>query len=85
MAVDGELVESDAEEDEGEPCSHAALPDEEYPDTVLPPLHICADEVTSGDLDELQAVRKVYAEFERMQEEVRKSIESDVAPGLPKR
>ncbi len=83
-AVDGEAVESDEEDDE-DPHTNAALPDEEFPEEVLPPMRFCADELTSGDLDELQAIYKVSAELESMQERVRKNIECDVASGLPKK
>ena len=82
VAVDGERVES---EDEGELDLNAALPDEEFPADTLPPMHFCADELNSGDLDELQAIRRVHAELEKLQEDVRKDVEADVASGLSRR
>lgn len=72
VAVDGEAVES---EEEAGADFHAAIPDPEHPEEALPPLSVCADELTSGDLDELQALRKVHAELEQ----VRALVAEDVA------
>ena len=80
--VDGEAVES--EEDDEEPHVNAGLPDEEFPADSLPTMHFCADELTSGDLDELQAIYKIRAEMQSMEEALRKEIEDDVVRALPK-
>ena len=81
--VDGEAVES--EDDEDEPHVNAGLPDEEFPADALPTMHFCADELTSGDLDDLQAIYKVRAEMEAIQETLQKEYEDDVVRAVPKR
>ena len=55
VAIDGVVAESDEEDDSGVPDLNAAMPDPEFPQDVLPPMNICADELASADLDELQA------------------------------
>ncbi len=87
VAVDGEMAESDeeAEENEGEPHFNAAIPDPEFPEAALPTMNIVADELTSGDLDEVRAIKKVQAEMEALQEAIRKDVEADVVAGVPKR
>ena len=40
-------------ESEDEIDVSAAIPDAEHPEEALPAMHVCADELTSGDLDEL--------------------------------
>jgi len=82
VAVDGELIASESEE---EPGLNAAIPDADHPEAALPPMHVCADELTSGDLDELQALRKVHAELEKLQEQARKDVELDAYSGLSRR
>ncbi len=67
VAVDDEPVEEEAaSESEAEVAVNAAMPDPEYPAEALPAMHCCADELTSGDLGELQAIRKVHAELEQL-------------------
>ena len=83
IRVDSEAVES--EDDGEEPHLHAGLPDEEFPEEALPTMHFCADELTSGDLDELQAIYKVKAEMEAMEKALQKEIEDDVVRAVPKR
>ncbi len=43
------------------------MPDEDFPEHALSAMHFCTDHVTSGDLDEVQAIRKVHAELEALQ------------------
>ncbi len=81
-AVDGVEVEEDTEDEGGD--NHAALPEEEFPQMALPSLHICADAVSSGDVDELHAVRKVYAELEELQRELSAKLQADIAACHPK-
>ena len=54
VSIEGEAV---ASESEGEVAPNTTIPDPEHPAAALPPMHICADELTGGDLDELQAIR----------------------------
>ena len=82
MEIDGDRVE---EESDGEPDLHAAIPDAEHPEEAMPPMHVCADELNSADLDELQAMRKVYAELEKLQEQARADAEADAASGVSRR
>ncbi len=56
-AIDGVEVEEASDEEGGLPDLNAALPDEEFPQNVLPAMHFCADSLTSGDMDEVQAIR----------------------------
>ena len=57
--IDGDEVS----EDEGELDVNAALPDEEFSQEALPTMHFSASDLSGGDMDELQAIRKVYAEL----------------------
>ena len=68
-----------------EPHVHAGLPDEEFPADALPTMHFCADELTNGELEELQAIYKVRVEMEAMEEALRKEIKDDVVSAVPKR
>jgi hypothetical protein len=43
---------------------NAALPQEAAPGIVLPSMHYSADDLTSGTMDQLQAVRKVANELQ---------------------
>ena len=82
VSVDGIPVqEEDAEE--ATPDLNAALPDEEFPEVALPAMHFCADDVTSGGMDELQAVRKVYSELQELRETLVAEAEEDAAPQRP--
>ena len=59
VTIDGEhVVEEETEEDEQD--LSVALHDEDFLEAVLPEMHFCADSTTSGDMDEAQAIRKVY-------------------------
>ena len=40
-------------------------------------MHFCADELGSADLDELQAVRRVQAELQALQEAAAKDVSVD--------
>ena len=42
-------------------------------------MRFCADNVTSGDMDEIQAIRKVYAELKSVDEAIRAEVAEDVA------
>ncbi len=81
-AVDGEVVESD---DESEVHVNAAIADPEHPEEMMPAMHVCADELASGDLDELQAIRKVRVELEQLQEAIRQDELAPVSAGVPKK
>ena len=81
-AVDGEVVESD---DEGEVHVNAAIGDPEHPEEMMPAMHVCADELASGDLDELQAIRKVRVELEQLQEAIRQDELAPVSAVVPKK
>ena len=61
--IDGDEVS----EDEGELDVNAALPDEEFSQEALPTMHFSASDMSGGDMDELQAIRKVYAELKELQ------------------
>ena len=85
LAIDGVAAESEGEEDGDEPHLNQAIPDPEFPEEALPPLHIVADELASGDLDELRAIQKVRVELEALEEAVRKDMEGDTVAGVPQR
>ena len=61
------------------------LPDEEFPEEALPPMHFCADEVTSGNMDELQAIRKVHAELGELRDAAVADARADAAAQRPAR
>ena len=63
-SIDGAPYEAEA--DDGDEAGNAALPDEEFPEAALPAMHFCADAVTSGDMDEVQAVRKAHSELREL-------------------
>ena len=73
--IDGEEVAEEITEEEETADFNASLPDEEFPEAALPTMNFCADSLTSGDMDEIQAIRKVYAEME----ELRKAVVEDAA------
>ena len=79
VSIEGEAV---ASESEGEVAPNTTIPDPEHPAAALPPMHICADELTGGDLDELQAIRKVHRELETLQKQVQADADADAASGL---
>ncbi len=81
-AVDGEVVESD---DEGEVHVNAAIAEPEHPEEMMPAMHVCADELASGDLDELQAIRKVRVELEQLQEAIRQDELAPISAVVPKK
>ena len=65
-SIDGKIVvEEEHDEETADP--EAGLPDEEFPQIAMPEMHFCADDVTSGDMDEIQAFRKVHAELHELQ------------------
>ena len=82
VRVDGEecASEHEAEEEEGENDLNAALPDPDFPAEALPAMSFCADATSSGDLDELQAVRKVHAELEALQDSMREEASGNGRP-----
>ena len=82
VRVDGEecASEHEAEEEEGENDLNAALPDPDFPAEALPAMSFCADAATGGDLDELQAVRKVHAELEALQNSMREEASGNGRP-----
>ncbi|CAK0803316.1 unnamed protein product [Prorocentrum cordatum] len=84
VRVDGEecVSEHEAEEEEGENDLNAALPDPDFPAEALPAMSFCADAATGGDLDELQAIRKVHGELEALQDSMR---EEASGIGYPRR
>jgi len=79
-AIDGTTVEECSDE-EGVDSTNAALPDEEFPQNVLPTMHFAADDLTSGDMDELQAIRKVHAELAELQKALADQVQQDVSEG----
>ncbi len=81
-AVDGEVVESD---DESEVHVNAAIADPEHPEEMMPAMHVCADELASADLDELQAIRKVRVELEQLQEAIRQDELAPISAVVPKK
>ena len=89
VSVDGvqcDGVEAEEEDaDEVEADLNAALPDEEFPEVALPAMHFCADDVTSGGMDEIQAIRKVYGELQELREAVVADVHEDVAAERPVR
>ena len=78
----GDFTESD---DEGEVHVDAAIAEPEHPEEMMPAMHVCADELASGDLDELQAIRKVRVELEQLQEAIRQDELAPVSAGVPKK
>ena len=42
-------------------------------------MHFCADALTSGDMDEIQAFRKVHSEFSQVQKALAEELQDDVA------
>ena len=64
VAIDDEAVVS---ESDNEVDLNAAIPDPDHPEEAFPPLHVCADGLASSDVDEIQAIRKLYAEWEHLQ------------------
>ena len=63
-AVDGEAVEP-AEDDE-EPPQNVGLPDEEFPEATLPPMHFCADGAHGFNIS--QSSRAINFRFARAQQ-----------------
>jgi len=80
-AVDGAAVEECSDEECEGAASHAALPDEEFPENALPAMHFCADALTGGDMDETQAIRKVHAELAELQKALSEEVHDDAAGG----
>ncbi|CAK0852500.1 unnamed protein product, partial [Prorocentrum cordatum] len=84
VRVDGEECASEheagEEEEEGENDLNAALPDPDFPAEALPAMSFCADATSSGDLDELQTVRKVHAELEALQDSMREEASGNGRP-----
>ena len=72
-AVDGvEVEECEEEGEEGAAADfNAALPDEEFPEAAMPTMHFCADDLTSGAMDEIQAIRKVHGELAELHRAVK--------------
>ena len=52
-AIDG----NDTSREDDEVDLHAALPDEEFSQEALPSMHLCASDLSAGDMDEIQAIR----------------------------
>ena len=82
VAIDGEAC-SEQDEDEAAADLHAALPDAEEPAGVQPEMNFCADGATSGDVDEVQAIRKVHEELKALREAALAEVEEDAAAPLP--
>ena len=78
---DGEMpCEHRADEDHMDETGtdlNAALPDEEFASEALPTMHFCADDVHSGGVNELAAVRKVYKEIHEVRDALAKEIKAD--------
>ena len=72
-------VKEEEEEEEGEEGNdlNAALPDEEFASEALPAMHFCADDVHSGGVNELAAIRKVYKEIHEVRDALAKEISAD--------
>ena len=82
-AVDGEDCVSESEDaDLGQ---NAAIADPEFPEEALPAMSFCADSLAGGDLDELQAIRRVHADLEKLQETVRSEAEAASSGGHRRR
>ena len=86
--MDGAPVEEAADEEQdaegAAPDFNAALPDEEFPYHARPAMNICADNLTSGAMDEIQATRKVYAKLHGLQAALKADVAEDVAAGRVK-
>jgi hypothetical protein len=87
VSVDGVVVEDacDEEEDSCAPDLNAALPEEAAPGTDMPPMHFCADDLTSGTMDQLQAVRKVAYELQELRKAALAHTDGEAASGAPHR
>ena len=83
-SIDGEVVVEE-EHDEETADLEAGLPDEEFPQIAMPEMHFCADDMTSVDMDEIQAFRKVHAELHELHKAVVAEVRDDVAAGRPVR
>ena len=83
-SIDGEIVVEE-QHDEETADLEAGLPDEEFPQIAMPEMHFCADDMTSGDMDEIQAFRKVHAELHELHKVVVAEVRDDVAAGRPVR
>ncbi len=47
------------------------------------PEHVCADELASGDLDELQKIMKVREELKQLQEAIRQDELASISAVVP--
>ena len=74
-SIDGAAYEAEA--DDGDEAGNAALPDEDFPEAALPAMNFCADAVTSGDMDEGQAIRKVHSELKELRDAVVAELQDD--------
>lgn len=82
VELDGVVVEAETDDEHDH---NAVVADNDHPEEAMPPMHVCADELTGGDLDELQALRRVHADLEKLQDQVRADAESDCKSGLSRR
>jgi len=78
-AIDGRSVEECSDDEGGDADNHSALPVEDFPENAMPTMHFCADALSSGDLDELQALRKVHAELAELQKALAEQVHEDIA------
>ena len=83
-AIDGEAC-SEQDEDEAAADLNAGLPDEDQPAEIQPEMHFCADSFTSGDVDEVQAIRKVHEELSALRDAAVAEAEQDAAAARPAR
>ena len=70
----GEAVASEGEDDV---APHAAMPDPEFPEDVMPLLNVCDDDLAGAVLDERLTLRKVHAELEALLERTRQGASAD--------
>ena len=70
---------------EEDPPPNAAIPDPDAPEDVMRALITCGDDLSGGDLDELQALRKVLAELEALMDKVQRQAHDDGTGGSPHR
>ena len=82
--MDGD-VKGEQDEEGAVSDLHAALPDEEFPAAAYPAMRFCADNLTSGEMDEIRAIRKVHTELQQLREAVADALQEDAEAGRPKK
>lgn len=84
VAIDGESC-SEQDEDDAAADLNAGQPDEDQPTEIQPEMSFCGDSATSGDVDEIHAIRKVYDELSALRDAAIADAEEDAVAARPQR